>query len=468
MKRKTTEHLGKKLLSVILALAVCVSFVPAFGAVAYADEETPDSVLGNEVVDTQEIDGQGIDGQEVDEQDVNEDGNIEINLDGKDVEIPTDGTEVELDAEDLDTVVDAETGEPQEPAEELEEIKLSEETNDAEIEESNELCLNLLGAQETVPDIDLYSFTVKRSGSYLIINAYFKNHSFWSDNGVKKEDFRFSGIYVDGKQVSKVYGAKLTNYKVKLSSVGGPGYHSVTTKTYHDPSGTFIADSYARSYRAGITKAPTAKGGLATYHNYIHYRSPVDYNLVNYKLFMDYSVNGKTWKTFGPMTYIQDYALKGLKPNTNYKLRTYYGIYKNGSWFTGKEEGKTRYLGTYRTGVGTKVAVKSIKVKAYKVKKKKEKVYGYYTGLYIGKRTKYTYKLKIIVKLKKKPGTNYIWINGKKFKGNKKKYTVKLGKFTRYYSKPKGKKYVVNIHTTYYNSVSGGCSPLYSVKKKIK
>ena len=122
-------------------------------------------------------------------------------------------------------------------------------------------------------------------------------------------------------------------------------------------------------------------------------------------------------------------------------------------------------LGTYTTGQKTKPAVKSIKVKAYKVKKKKQKIYGYHTGLYLGKRTYYQYKLKIIVKLKKKPG-NKIWINGKKFKGNRTKYTVNLGTFTSY-SKPKGKKYTVAMYT--YRSPSwGGYSPMYKKVMKVK
>ena len=186
-----------------------------------------------------------------------------------------------------------------------------------------------------------------------------------------------------------------------------------------------------------------------------------DPKLVNYTLRLQVLRNGKVVKTSGLMNAVQTYKIKGLKPNTSYKIRTFY--YYNG--YQGTDTGKVLNLGTYRTGLGKKPAVKSIKVKAYKVKKKKQKVYGYYTGLYLGKRTYYKYKLKIIVKLKKAPG-NKIWINGKKFKGNKKKYTVYLGTFTSY-SKPKGKKYTVAMYT--YRSPSwGGYSPMYKTTRKIK
>ena len=79
----------------------------------------------------------------------------------------------------------------------------------------------------------------------------------------------------------------------------------------------------------------------------------------------------------------------------------------------------------------------------------------------------YTYKLKVTVKLKKKPGTKGIWINGKFVKGNKKKYTVTLPGSSYSAKKPKGKKFKVGI-CSYQGKSFGGLSPLYQKKLKIK
>ena len=79
----------------------------------------------------------------------------------------------------------------------------------------------------------------------------------------------------------------------------------------------------------------------------------------------------------------------------------------------------------------------------------------------------YTYKVKVTVKLKKKPGAAGIWINGKFVKGNKKKYTVTLPGSSYSAKKPKGKKFKVNV-CSYKGKSYGGLSPLYKKTKKIK
>ena len=89
---------------------------------------------------------------------------------------------------------------------------------------------------------------------------------------------------------------------------------------------------------------------------------------------------------------------------------------------------------------------------------------GYY---YLWKQTStfYTYKVKVTVNLKKKPGTKGMWINGKYKKGNKKKYTATFGTYTSY-KNPRKLKFGL-VLASYQNSSYGGYSPLYKKKKKL-
>ena len=119
MKRNTV---GKKLLSIILSVAVCVSFTPLFGGFAFADDENADAAVDSqsaveEVIGDQETDGQVVDGQEVEVQDEEGDGSIDVDINGTEVEVPTDGTEVEIDAEDLN--LDGEEGVKEEEPENI-------------------------------------------------------------------------------------------------------------------------------------------------------------------------------------------------------------------------------------------------------------------------------------------------------------------------------------------------------------
>lgn len=437
------HDLIKRILAVALSLTVGVTFIPLMGDFAFAEDEAadPSGVVLDEGAGDAE-DGVVIDGEEIEGEDGQTDG-----------EAPA-ITEENNTSEDVDVSADATGSEEQ-----------SEEQS-AALDSDNDGAAHVKG----ITPGDLYAVAATRSGTTLTINASFKDHPAYATSDIDKNSLRFRKLYVDGYQVGDMFTyKKLENFQINISNNLTPGYHSVFLAVYGKRKNSstldFLGNTYAVYYRAGIMSAPSANGSLAIYHNYLDYMSPTDPNLFNYKLFLEYSRDGKTWATYGPMSYIQTYKLRGLKASKKYYVRSYYGVYRDGTWFTSKEEGKTRWIGTYRTGVAKRPAVKSITVKAYKVKKKKQRVYGYYTGLYLGKRTYYKYKLKIIVKLKKKPG-NKIWINGKKFKGNRKTYTVKLGTFTSY-SKPKGKKYKVMMYT-YRNASWGGYSPMYKKTRKIK
>ena len=192
----------------------------------------------------------------------------------------------------------------------------------------------------------------------------------------------------------------------------------------------------------------------------------------DYDLYLEYSPDGgKNWARSGYMRFNliqlasqQQYRISGLAPNHNYVTRIRYGEVIDGQLFLGP----VRWTGTYKTGAAKKPKIKSVTCKAVKVKRHKVKHYGYYTGVYLYTEKFYTYKVKITVKLKKKPGTAGIWINGKFCKGNKKKYTATFTPYPNYSAKkPKGRKWGVVI-ASYQNKAYGGYSPLYSKKKKLK
>lgn len=176
-------------------------------------------------------------------------------------------------------------------------------------------------------------------------------------------------------------------------------------------------------------------------------------------LYLAYRPKGGQWKVYGPMYSYNDYTVKGLKPKTTYEAALcYFNIYTD-------ELGGMSNSITFKTAPNKKPAVKSVKVKAIKLKKHWQKIYGYV--IYLGKRAYYTYKIRTTVTLKKKPKAKYITINGKTFKAKKKRYTVTTKKLVRYYNSPRGKKYTVSVYT-FQNKTWKGYSKLYQKKRKIK
>ena len=456
------NELVKKLLAVVLSLVVGVTFIPLLGdSVSAADESeglpTDQAVAGQEDVTVEspvaDEEGNAEDAENAENADTAAPGDAESEVD------PTQPAEDEL------VTVEEQDG-----------MDVAEESAEATEPEGakEEAFVSAFGNAEGVTlmsnptDAELYSFSAVRSGNALFVNAYFKDHPWYAENGLNKGMFRFNGIYIDGYRVGNDFSSNsLSNYQVNLSSNLSPGYHTVQT-VITCTGLTSTVNSYSSTYRVGIVSKPSSKGSFELYNRYASYSAPMDPNLVNYYMFLEYrSSKSKTWSAAkGPMNYYTAYKITKLRPNTWYKFRLYYGYMRNGEWFTGKQENQMLYTGWFKTGKAKKPAVKSVTVKAYNVKKKKQRIYGYYTGLYLGKRTYYKYKIKITVTLKKKPGSKGIWINGKKFKGNKKKYVIKLGPYTNY-SKPKGKKFTVAIYT-YHNKRYGGYSPMYKTKRKVK
>jgi hypothetical protein len=270
------------------------------------------------------------------------------------------------------------------------------------------------------------------------------------------------------------------------------GYHTVVVMIQNKQTGQADTEQtryVEKIYINNITSKPNYKPKYETYWNKL-ILAPYDigYGNMDGSLYLEYSGNGgKTWARSGYMeknwitlAINQKYQITKLRPNTNYRTRIRYGTYvtyerdvdklKLGdgkSYFFG---GPVLYTGTYKTGKGTKPAVKKIKVNVTKVKYHKVKHYGYYTGVYLYTEKFYTYKIKVTVNLKKKPGTKGIWLNGRWLKGNKKKYTTVFSPYPNYATKkpPKGfSKYTVSLSSGQAKGY-GGYSPTFKKSYKVK
>ena len=416
MDRIIRSHLIRKAFALVLALVVGLTFVPLLGSDAYAADEDQTGDITEAILDQAE------------------------NGDAEDVDVSLEGPSAKrahvidiTDPGDLEVVTD--------------------------------------DAKNTLTDESEWNFTIAKSGSTLTINASFKK-------GYDKSPYgcTFGGVYIDDSLVASFDVSKLTNYRIGLtSSQLSPGYHDVQLAVYarfNGGSRQYLDVTKARTYRADITATPNYSGVFEVYSNYLVY-APYSSLWSNsaYDLYLEYSPDGKNWARSGYMrcnaiqlASQQQYQISGLIPNHYYATRIRYGKVINGQLFLGPVRG----TGTYKTGPAKAPKIKSITCKAVKVKRHKVKHYGYYTGVYLYTEKFYTYKVKITVKLKKKPGTAGLWINGKFCKGNKKKYTATFTPYPNYSAKkPKGRKWGVVI-ASYQNKSYGGYSPLIQKKKKLK
>ena len=264
-----------------------------------------------------------------------------------------------------------------------------------------------------------------------------------------------------------------------------PGYYGVYILT----NKSYAAESFAY-YKTNIgilTDKPTYKGVFNVFAKKINYY-PYTVTFANaaHNLYFEYRLKGKKkWKRKGYMrrdsiklATEQGYAIKKLKANRRYQTRIRYGVVatkSNGQ--SGIIYGPAKNTGTYKMGKAGKPKVKSIKVKAVKIKFHKNRVAGHYewTGysyIWIKPYTEkfYTCKYKVTVKLKKKPGTKGLWVEGKYIKGNKKTYKATFTPYPNYFVKrpPKGLKKVKVRVKSYQSKKYGGFSPTKSRRVKVK
>ena len=335
---------------------------------------------------------------------------------------------------------------------------------------------------------DKYNLTITSSGNTAVIN------------GTITSPWSAAAVYVDGVQVSELSGTvrKFTNYSFNLSSYVGTGYHTVMVVVrYKKTDGSYTVDLVGKKRMIcnTITDRPNSNGVFDVYSSYFNYYPYGSFGNSAGNLYMEYSANGgRSWQRSGYMKYnmittasSQGYKIGGLRAKTTYRTRIRYGTYATYLKDNGGD-GKSYFFGgpvlnttTIKTGSSTKPKIKSVTLKATKVKYHKLRWPGYYNVVggsvfwhnsYVEKF--YTAKVKVTVKLKKKPGTNGVFISllgqTKWKKGNKKKYTVTFTPTYNYWVKnPRSGKYKLQVQVySGQNSSWGGYSPVYSKKKKVR
>lgn len=464
---KKSVKRSSKLLALLLAIAIGVTFTPVFDNVAYAAEDEQ-AAIGNTEGTIAEAAEATSDGDISDEDILEEGEDIEVELaEPIQDENVIDITEPETPAEEGDVSVDIES--PEGTADESDVIESQQAIKDlagATEEDSDELS-PLVSSDAKNADISdaksVYTMDVTRNGATVTIKATVKSPY--------SSDLKFRNLVVDNSVV-QTFNSSSISASINMNNYS-VGYHTIYLQAYSTSLSSYY-NTASTSQRTDITTAPNYRGVIEVYSNYLVF---APYNMYGgnaaYDLYMEYSPNGgKTWQRSGYMRrnsitlYTQQqYSIGGLAPNTNYAIRIFYGTYVNGTFF----RGPALNLGVFKTGKAKRPKFKSVTAKAVKVKYHKVKHYGYYTGVYLYTEKFYTYKVKVIVKLKKKPGTAGIWINGKFCKGNKKKYTATFSPYPNYSSKkPKGRvKFTVSI-ASYQNKSYGGYSPLYQKTKKLK
>lgn len=346
--------------------------------------------------------------------------------------------------------------------------------------------------QNAIPS-SYHNLTITQSGSTVSVS------------GEVKKPYYICRLYVDGTEMY-FNGKSLENQNIrKLSNaltinMNGfdTGYHTVAllisknSSSYNDR-----VDIIGRTHMVTnkITDRPNSNGVFDVYSSYFNYYPYGSFGNSAGNLYMEYSANGgKSWQRSGYMKYnlvttasSQGYKIGGLRAKTTYKTRIRYGESVQYPKGLGGDD-KYHFFGgpvlnttTIKTGSASKPKIKSVTLKATKVKYHKLRWPGYYNVVggsvfwhnsYVEKF--YTAKVKVTVKLKKKPGTAGVFISllgqTKWKKGNKKKYTVTFTPTYNYWVKnPHSGKYKLQVQVySGQNKSWGGYSPVYSKKKKVR
>ena len=291
---------------------------------------------------------------------------------------------------------------------------------------------------------------------------------------IPSDDIIYDKLYIDNLYtVVRDVGTKTMNFSVDMKNYP-VGYHTMavtyksasTGESIYDESGKLVGTicTYIPTYIYG-----TPSNSVGRYDVYSKKMFYDNYNNMNRydtdcNVYMQHRIKGKKkygkWITDGYMNSSTNYTFPRLKPGKKFQTRLYYGkafTYEGKDYFWTSRKSGVRKM----TAGQKKLPVKSISVKAYNVKKRVHYTYYttgyYYRRTYRVKTTYYTYKLKAVVKMKKKPKAKGIMINKYRVKGNKKVYVKKLGSFTSY-SKPRKQKYWIYT-TSYQDKKYGGWSP---------
>lgn len=325
------------------------------------------------------------------------------------------------------------------------------------------------------------------SNGYLKLKPDYKKGTLKVDASVTGDTFSMLYITDLDKNVLSSTALDTAAINEKVSIAKFPvGAYSIVLQTK-------LGRFYDNQFIAAVYSKPThKKSQYETYSKYLYYKTPakVTYNSdPDCGLYLDIRKKGaKKWKTYGPLTSAKTSTMiKKLTPNKNYQVRTYFGkkltIGESSFFISGKDKECKKYTTlTVKTGK-KKLPIKSVSVRAVNVKKHTHIIPGYVLNN-VGKETWYTYRLKITVKMKKKPGVKAVYISGKKVKGNKKTYSVKFAEqssimtgkwivkpYRKYYKHtiaqiPRGTKYEVKIYS-YSNKTYKAYTPIQTRKPKI-
>lgn len=316
-----------------------------------------------------------------------------------------------------------------------------------------------------------------------------------SVQGSIADPFILYGLFVDDKLVAPVSGASV-DQAIDMNAFD-TGYHTVWLAVVNKADTKTVVDVIYQNWIVSntITDAPTYTGAIEVFDTYFNFY-PYDMYLQNQKgdLYLEYSSDGGiTWNRSGYMRanliklFIQQgYCIDGLAPNTAYMTRLRYGGFVTYSkdWMG---DGESHFFGgpvlntyTIRTGAATAPLIKSVTIKAVKVRHHRVRHPGYYNivgGVAFWHKAYterfYTCKLRVTVKLKKKPGTNGLWISvagqSKYVPGNRKKYTATFTPYPNYFARrPRGHyKYTATIRSGQ-DANWGGYSPAVNRKRKLK
>lgn len=433
MKKNERKLLYRRALAILMALTIGVTFMPFLDGFTYASSGNDDSTAS----------------QEKASDDVSDEENNYLG---------------EISYDELDNQLKSET-----------------ETNISSAE-TQKLSVTAVPSYKDV--------TIKQSGSNIIVRT--------PNSMVSSDDYGYA-LRIDREDLNQnVYDT--INITLDLKSLD-TGYHTadVVVKKYNSKTSKWNYYATARTLRYisinNITARPNYGGyriqAYSTYLNYQPFFNTTD-NRAG-KLYMELSPNGgKSWPVRSgymqqngwttPISY--NYRIGGLSQNTTYVTRIRYGevvTYSTSKGGDGKSYffgGPVRATATVKTGMASKPKIKKVTAKAVNVKRHKTVRPGYYywTGYhYIWMRPVkmkyYTYNVKVTVKLKKKPGTAGIWVNGRWLPGNKKKYTTKFKLAYPWNMSAKNPRRRVKYTVTVQSGQSpsyGGYSPAYSKRKKLK
>ena len=284
----------------------------------------------------------------------------------------------------------------------------------------------------------------------------------------------FEDLYVDGECCyAGIDGkASFNNVEINMKDYGFGSHTIYAVLNKHNSESDYVR--YNGEMVVSINEKPKiALADVKTGSGYFTY-SP---GSSDYDFYIEYRKKGaSSWTAAGHTESYKEKKVSGLKASTKYEVRVYYGkeVFENGKdvLISGKNNGYVSNVITLKTGAN-KPAIKSIKIS--KVKQSSyiysQPIWGRRwigTMLYIyisgyKKVRAYKTKFKVTVNLKKKPGAAGIYLNGKKIKGNKKKYTTTV----ELYGKMKGKKYKFSVYS-YQSKIYEGYSPVSKKKVKIK